>query len=150
MASPPPPADSRFWKLFEVFTTLHRHAYRLTGGRVGGRIGGAPILILHHVGRKSGRVRQSPLIYLPHRGGWVVVASKGGVDRHPAWFHNLTAANEAVVDVGRRRHRVRPRAAEGEERARLWAGLVEIFGPYAEYQTFTERRIPVVVLEPIA
>ena len=143
----PPPADSPFWKAWEVFTSFNKHLYRLSGGRVGGRLGKAPFLILHHVGRKSGKPRESPLIYLPDDDRWVIVASKGGIDRHPAWFHNLMSSQEATIEVGRDRYRVRPRVAEGDERARLWSRLVEIYKPYAEYATYTERQIPVVVLE---
>lgn len=143
----PPPPDSPFWKAWEVFTAQHKRVYRLTGGRIGGTFGKAPILILHHVGRKSGKRRESPLIHLPDGDRWVIVASKGGVDRHPAWFHNIMAAGEATAEVGRERHRVTPRVAEGDERARLWERLVAIYKPYADYATYTSRQIPVVVLE---
>jgi F420H(2)-dependent quinone reductase len=143
----PPPPDHRFWKVWEVFTSQHKRVYRLTGGRIGGRMGRAPILVLHHVGRKSGKPRESPLIYVPDGDRWVVVASKGGVDKHPAWFHNVMAAGEATVEVGRERHRVTPRVAEGEERARLWDRAVGVYKPYADYATYTERQIPVGVLE---
>ena len=79
----------------------------------------------------------------------MIVASKGGVDKHPAWFHNLKANPETVVELPREGKRsVRARVAEGEERAELWDKAVAIYKPYAEYQTYTERQIPVVVLEP--
>ena len=144
----PPPADSKAWKLINALASANKRVYRLTGGRIGGRMGKAPILILHHVGRKSGAQRETPVNYLAEGDRLVVVASKGGVDQHPAWFHNLMAAPEATVEIGRDRRRVRPRIAEDPERAELWPRLVEIYPPYAEYQAFTERRIPVVVLEP--
>ena len=80
------------------------------------------------------------------RSNLVVIASKGGDPRHPAWYLNLRDAG-AEVEVGRERRRVRARDAEGEERERLWAQMVGIYGPYAEYQKKTTRRIPVVVLE---
>jgi F420H(2)-dependent quinone reductase len=149
----PPPADSPFWKAWEGFTRLNIVLFRATRGRVGGRMPGmkARICIVHHVGRKSGKKRQSPLIYLPDGDKVVVVASKGGVDKHPAWFHNVTAMDSVEVELpGGGRRRLRPRVADGEERARLWKELVEIYPPYAEYQTYTERQIPVVVLEPAA
>ena len=75
-----------------------------------------------------------------------MIASVGGAPRHPAWYLNLQG-QEAEVQVGRERKRVRARDAEGEERERLWAQMVGIYGPYAEYQKKTTRRIPVVVLE---
>jgi deazaflavin-dependent oxidoreductase (nitroreductase family) len=145
----PPPSSSPFWKVFEVFTRANLYAFRATKGRLGGKIMGAPVLLLHHVGRKSGKPRVSPLIYTPDEPNLVVVASKGGVDRHPAWFHNLMAMGTTEVELpGGERRRVRPRVAEGEERERLWAKAVAVYKPYAEYQTYTERQIPVVVLEP--
>ena len=143
----PPPADSKLWTVINGLGTLNKHVYRLTGGRVGGRMGKAPVLILHHVGRRSGKPRETPVLYLHDGDRWVVVASKGGVDTHPAWFHNLMAAGEATIEVGRDRHEVRPRIAEDPERAELWDRLVAIYKPYASYQTYTERRIPVVVLD---
>ena len=110
----------------------------------------ARICIVHHVGRKSGAASaQSPLIYLADGDNVVVVASKGGVDKHPAWFHNVMAMDAVEVELpGGERRRMRPRVAEGDERERLWEQLVEIYKPYADYQTYTERQIPVVVLEP--
>ena len=147
----PPPAHSPFWKVWEAGTRVNIALFRATRGRVGGKMPGfkARICIVHHVGRKSGAKRQSPLIYLPDGERVVVVASKGGLDRHPAWFHNVTAMDAVEVELpGGERRRMRPRVAEGEERERLWTRLVDIYKPYAEYQTYTERRIPVVVLEP--
>ncbi|MEV4020546.1 nitroreductase/quinone reductase family protein [Nonomuraea angiospora] len=79
----------------------------------------------------------------------VIVASKGGVGAHPARFHNLMAMETTEVELpGGERRRVRPRLAEGEERAALWGRLVAMYKPYADYATYTERQIPVVVLEP--
>ena len=143
----PPPADSKIWTLINAAGTLNKRVYRLTGGKVGGRMGKAPVLILHHVGRKSGKPRETPVLYLRDGERWVIVASKGGVDTHPAWFHNLMAAGEATIEVGRDRHKVRPRVAEDPERAQLWDRLVALYKSYADYQTYTERRIPVVVLD---
>ena len=145
----PPPPDSPFWKLWEGMTRVNIALFRATGGRLGGSIGKARILLLHHTGRRSGQDRVSPLIYLQDGANVVVVASKGGVDKHPAWFHNLVAMESTEVELpGRERRRVRPRVAEGEERERLWPRLVGIYRPYESYATYTDRQIPVVVLEP--
>ena len=149
----PPPPGSPFWKVWEVGTRAHIGLFRLSGGRVGGKMPGtgSPILLLHHVGAKSGKKRVSPLIYAPDGDNAVIVASKGGVDRNPAWYHNLRAHPETEVEVpGEGRRRVRARVAEGEERARLWQKAVAVYKPYAEYQTYTERTIPVIVLERAA
>jgi deazaflavin-dependent oxidoreductase (nitroreductase family) len=129
---------------------LNTFLFRRTAGRVGGSyFGGAPVLLLHHVGRRSGQSRTSPLIYLDDSPRLVIVASKGGVDAHPAWFHNLMAMATTEVELpGGERRRVRPRVAGGTERAHLWERVVAIYQPYATYATYTEREIPVVVLEP--
>lgn len=145
----PPPSSSPFWKAFEVLTRANVLSYRLTGGIVGGRIGKARVLLLHHRGARSGKERVSPLIYLADGEDLVIVASKGGTDRHPAWFHNLRAHPDTMAEVGRQRRQVRARVAEPEERERLWPLLVGIYGPYADYQTYTERTIPLVILEPL-
>jgi deazaflavin-dependent oxidoreductase (nitroreductase family) len=107
------------------------------------------VLLLDHVGRKSGQARTNPLIYLDDAPRLVIVASKGGTDANPAWFHNLMAMATTEVELpGGERRRVRPRVAEGDERAALWERLVAVYQPYATYATHTERQIPVVVLEP--
>ena len=152
MSKKPPPPDSRFWKLFIGGTKVNTFLFRLTKGRIGGRmvggqLGKAKILLLHHVGRKSGQERVSPLIYLDDGDRLAIVASKGGVDKHPAWYHNLTANPETLVELPREKRKVRAHTASEEERAELWPRLVEIYPPYEEYQTFTERKIPVVVLD---
>jgi deazaflavin-dependent oxidoreductase (nitroreductase family) len=77
-----------------------------------------------------------------------VIASKGGIEKHPAWYHNLRANPETMVNWRGEKRRVRAHEAEGAERERLWAKMVEVYRPYASYQRRTERRIPVVVLEP--
>lgn len=142
----PPPPSSLFWKLFGVVTRVNVVAFRATGGRVGGRFGKARILLLHHVGRRSGVERVAPLIYLADDDDLVVVASKGGVDHHPAWFHNVTAHPQTTVELGGERRAVVARVANDAERARLWPLVVEIYGPYEDYQHHTERTIPLVIL----
>lgn len=146
----PPAPTSPYWKLHRQLARFNTFLFRKTGGKMGGSyFGGAPVLLLHHVGRKSGQTRISPLIYLDDSPRLVIVASKGGVDAHPAWFHNLMAMATTEVELpGGGRRRVRPRVAEGAERARLWERAVAIYKPYATYATYTERKIPVVVLEP--
>jgi deazaflavin-dependent oxidoreductase (nitroreductase family) len=146
----PPPPGSPFWKLWELGTRGNIALFRLTGGRRGSRMFGAkaPILLLHHVGAKSGKERVSPVIYLADGDDLVLVASKGGVDKHPAWLHNLRAHPETVVEVPREgKRRVRAREADDRERERLWPKLDEIWPPYKEYRGHTERKLPIVVLE---
>ena len=127
----------------------HVLAYRATGGLVGHRVPGAPpMLLLDHVGAKSGKHRTTPLAYLGDGEDLVLVASKGGSPRHPAWFHNLRANPDTTVQVGSGRRAVRARVATAEERARLWPKVVEMYGGYRHYQRRTEREIPLVILEP--
>ena len=119
MAKPPPPASSPAWKLFSAFGRLQVRLMRLTRGRIGGKMMGVPVLVLHHRGRRSGQERETPLMYLDDGADVVVVASKGGTDTHPAWFHNLMAMPETEVEFVRERRRVRPRLADAEEAARM-------------------------------
>ncbi|WP_197320378.1 nitroreductase family deazaflavin-dependent oxidoreductase [Saccharomonospora sp. NB11] len=107
----------------------------------------APILILTTTGRKSGKERKSPLIFGEDDGRYVVVASKGGAPDHPDWYKNLVANPEVKVQVKADRFAARARTATGQERARLWSRMVEVWPDYEDYQRKTEREIPVVVLE---
>jgi deazaflavin-dependent oxidoreductase (nitroreductase family) len=133
--------------IFKVMGGLHTALYRLTGGWLGGKTRGVPVLLLTVRGRKSGKVRTVPLLYGRDGERYVIVASKGGDPKHPAWYLNLRGG-DGVVEIGRDRIRVRAHDAQGEERERLWALMVGLYPPYAEYQQKTERLIPVVVLEP--
>jgi F420H(2)-dependent quinone reductase len=133
---------------WRTLTDGHVRLYRLTGGRLGGRVRGVDILLLDHVGRKSGKRRTAPLLYIEDGENVVIIASKGGSPKHPAWWVNLRSNPETTIQVGGERRRVRAREAEGDERERLWKRVVEVWPDYANYQRRTERRIPVVVLEP--
>ena len=143
----PPPPDSPFWKLFGVLTSANTKLFRATNGRIGGGIGKMRILLLHHVGRKSGTKRVTPLLYLRDDNRLVIVASKGGSEKHPAWFHNLMANPETLVELPREKRSVRARQATDEERAELWPRLVDMYGSYEAYQTYTDRKIPLIILE---
>jgi len=105
------------------------------------------MLLLDHVGAKSGIKRTSPLLYIPDGDDLVIVASKGGYPKHPAWFHNLQANPDTTVQVGSGRRQVRARVATPQERERLWPHVIESYAGYAEYQARTGREIPLVILE---
>jgi deazaflavin-dependent oxidoreductase (nitroreductase family) len=135
--------------LMELFWRVHPFVYRATGGRVLGRVMGIPVLLLTTRGRKTGAARTKPLMYLPKGDAFIVAASYAGEPRHPAWWLNLKANPVASVQAGRRELEVRAREAEGEERERLWREIVAQDEGFAEYQRRTQRRIPVVVLEPV-
>lgn len=129
--------------------SAHVLVYRLTGGLIGARLpNGLNVLLLEHVGAKSGTRRTTPLVYIRDGENLLLVASKGGAPRNPAWFHNLRAHPDAHVRVGSRRIPVRARVATAAERRRLWPRVVETYSGYADYQQRTEREIPVVILEP--
>ena len=107
-----------------------------------------PYLALTSTGRRSGKPRSTALIYGRDGDRFVIVASLGGAPKSPQWFFNLEGDPEATVHVDGRDVPVTARVADGEERARLWEMMVEVYPPYSEYQLKTERLIPVVVLEP--
>lgn len=138
--------------LMRLFLAIHVGLYRLTSGRVGGRMFGGDVLILTTTGRKSGRRRDTPVMYVrdPATGGYVVVASNGGSPSHPAWYLNARAAGTALVQVGGQQTAVGVREAQGEERERLWALAVTGFAGFDNYRQKTTRHIPVLVLTPEA
>ena len=146
----PPPSGSRLWRLLDVFSNSNVRLYRLSGGRIGGRMGQAPVLLLHHVGRKTGTPRVTPVLFLADGSRLVIVGSKGGASANPAWIGNLMKEPLTTVEVGRRRIRVRARMANEAERASYWPRLIEIYPSYAIYQERTDRVLPVVVLDPVA
>ena len=142
-------------KVMKHVARAHVWAYRRTGGRIGGRwrIGSAlfrpvPTLLLEHRGRRSGRAFTTPLLYMEDGPDLVVVASQGGLPTHPQWYLNLGAQPDTRVQVGSEVRRVRARVAGPTERAELWPRLVEVYADFAAYQSWTEREIPVMVLEP--
>ncbi|HTK63917.1 MAG TPA: nitroreductase family deazaflavin-dependent oxidoreductase [Pseudonocardia sp.] len=139
----------RAWPLLGRLADLHVAVYRLSGGRIGHRVPGmARMLLLEHTGARSGVRRTTPLVYAKDGPNLVVVASKGGHPRHPAWYHNLVANPDVAVQVGTERRTVRARVAGADERARLWALALTAYSGYDEYQRRTDREIPLVVLEP--
>jgi len=129
-------------------TKAHTTLFRATGGKFGGRLAGGPVLLLVATGRKTGRHHTTPLLYLRDGEDYVIVASNGGAAKHPVWWLNLKANPEATVEVGDRTLPVRAEEATPAEKARLWPGLVEMYGGYAGYQRKTDREIPVVLLRP--
>lgn len=135
--------------LIKFWVRVHCTFYRLTNGRVGGKVGESPILLLTTVGRKTGTRRTTPVIFLSTGRSYVVVASLAGADRHPGWYLNLEASHSADVQVMDKRIHVRAQTVDDERRRELWPQLVAIYPPYAEYQTRTTRVIPVVELFPV-
>jgi F420H(2)-dependent quinone reductase len=130
----------------------HTLLYRATGGRLGHTVPGVggKMLLLDHVGAKSGTKRTSPLLYFRDGDDLVIVASKGGYPKHPAWYHNLMANPDTTAQVGTERRPVHARTATAEERRRLWPVVVQKYRGYADYQARSKgREIPLVILEPL-
>jgi len=128
---------------------IHRTVRTLSGGRLGNSLLGMPALELHTVGRKSGKPRQAMLTAPVHdEQRTVLVASKGGDDRHPEWYLNLLANPDVELTIDGRSHPMRARVASGQERADLWPTIVAAYRGYAGYQKRTQREIPVVICEP--
>ncbi|MQY28415.1 nitroreductase family deazaflavin-dependent oxidoreductase [Nocardia aurantia] len=155
-APPPKHLDSPLLpKLFRRVGRVQVWLYRRTGGRIGGkwRIGAGfrkpvPTMLLEHRGRKSGVVYTIPLLYITDGPDTVVVASQGGLPKHPQWYHNLRAHPDTHLQIGRDRRPVRAVVADPRQRARLWPKLIEAYADFDTYQEWTDREIPVVILRP--
>jgi len=133
-----------------LFGQEHVKRYQATDGAEGHEWEGTTTLILTTTGRKSGERRSTPLIYQRHGDDFLVVASKGGADDPPLWYLNLQADPEVEVQVLGDRFKARARTATAEEKPEMWAIMAQAWPAYDEYQTKTEREIPVVVLERAA
>lgn len=119
-----------------------------SGGSEGMSMQGVPVIMLRHRGAKSGAVRKSPLIRVEHDGRYAAVASLGGAPKHPQWYFNLRANPEIELQDGTETKQLVAREVTGDEKARWWKYAAEIFPTYDEYQSKTDREIPVFVLEP--
>jgi len=137
--------------VLKTMNTMHRTVMTLSGGRIGWTAGKMPVLELTTTGRKSGEQR-STLLTSPWQDGeaMAIVASAGGNDAHPAWYLNLDADPSVRVRTEDGERSMTARTVTGEERARLWNEISEKYTNYADYQTKTDREIPVVVLEPVS
>ena len=125
--------------------------FRANGGKVGGNFEGAPVVLMHHVGRKSGKESVNPVMYLPDEtdpATIYVFASKGGAPTHPDWYWNMTEAGTAVVEVGTETYPVTVRDVTGDERDTIYAEQASRYPGFAEYAVKTDgiRTIPVLAL----
>lgn len=126
----------------------HRMVLQVTRGRIANTKRGIPIGLLATIGARSGKRRVVPLMYYPDGDRYLVVAANAGLDRHPAWFHNLLARPDATFGVGSDEHEVRARVVEGAERSDLWPRMIAHNPLWAAFQARTSRLTPVVALEP--
>ena len=127
---------------------LNVPVYRLSRGRIGGRVGKGPVLLLTTTGRKSGEPRTAPVLYLADGDRYVVINTNAGNAKTPAWSLNLRADPEAEVEVRGKRTQVRARIAEGEERTELWHKHMEQYSGWDYYEEQLDREPSVFVLEP--
>jgi F420H(2)-dependent quinone reductase len=125
-------------------------AYEDSGGTRSTELNGAPCLLLDYEGRSSGEWRRTVLIYGRDGDDYLIVASKGGADEHPLWYRNIDANPTVHLRVGTERFPARAETLTSAEKARVWPHLVDVFGPYEDYQRKTERDIPVVRLSRTA
>jgi deazaflavin-dependent oxidoreductase (nitroreductase family) len=121
--------------------------FRATRGKVGGEFEGAPLLLLHHSGAKSGKERVHPVMYQPVGDDLAVFASNAGAPVHPAWYHNVMAKPQAMIEIGTEIREVRARLATDDERQIIWSRQKELYPGFADYETQTSRQIPVVILQ---
>jgi deazaflavin-dependent oxidoreductase (nitroreductase family) len=152
----------RTWPALIRLMGGHAKVYRATNGLIGHRVPGAPeMLLLDHVGAKSGTHRYTPLVFArepPSPGApqgaqasgsnIILIASKGGYPKNPAWFYNLKANPDTTIQIGSKRMPVHARVATPEEYDRLWKLAVGVYKGYEDYRRRTDRQIPLVVLEP--
>jgi deazaflavin-dependent oxidoreductase (nitroreductase family) len=143
-------------KVMKLMSRAHVPVFKLTNGRIGSkwRVGAGfkkpvPTLLLEHTGRTSGRLFTTPLLYMDNGADVVIVASQGGLPSNPQWLANLQAHPDTRIHLrGERARPVHARVASPSEKAELWPRLVELYADFATYQAWTDREIPVVILEP--
>ncbi|HYY11311.1 MAG TPA: nitroreductase family deazaflavin-dependent oxidoreductase [Kineosporiaceae bacterium] len=123
--------------------------FRANGGKVGGPFEGAPMILVHHLGRKSGTERVNPLVYFPDGGSMVIIASAGGAPKHPDWYHNLAAVDRTTVEVGTETFEASVAEIEGDERAALWEQIKTAMPGFAEYEKTANRTIPLFRLQRV-
>ena len=138
----------RFRLFLKPFSRFNSFVYKLTGGRVMGRLQGRPVMLVTMTGARSGKPRTIPLMYVPYKDGVIVVASQGGAPRSPVWMNNLIENPDVFVQYKSKKMNLRARRADDVEKAEVWPVCVEHYREYDDYQKRTDRNIPVFVCEP--
>ena len=143
------PTEYRGVRAFiKPYARLNVFMYRLTSGRLMGKIAGRDVMLVTMTGAKSGQKRTIPLMYVPWEEGVIVVASLGGAPKSPVWYRNLVANPDIEVQYRDKVMRLRAREVDDAEKARVWPTCVEYYPPFEDYQARTARNIPVFVCEP--
>ena len=134
--------------LMRVMSRTQVWVYRVSRGKLASTFRGAPVCLLTMTGRKTGRRRTLPLIYVTHGDDVLLVASQGGLDIHPLWYHNLVANPDVEVQVAGEKRPLRARRATPEEKQQLWPAMVAVYPDFDQYQARTERDIPLMICSP--
>ncbi|WIM86294.1 nitroreductase family deazaflavin-dependent oxidoreductase [Candidatus Mycobacterium wuenschmannii] len=150
MAKPPPALNSAgTGVLIKWMSRLNTIAFKASGGRIGGTfLQGAPVALLTTIGRKTGQPRVSPLLFLRDGNRIVLVASQGGRANNPMWYLNLKANPKVTVQVKKEVLKLTARDATQEERDHYWPPLVAMYSSFEDYQSWTDRVIPIVICDP--
>lgn len=148
-----PMTDTEFKRLRQFirpYSALNAFVYRLTGGKLMGKLQGREVCLVTMTGAKSGKKRTVPLMYVPHPevDGVIIVASQGGAPKAPVWYQNLIAHPDVEVQYRDRKMKLRARQVDDDEKARLWPHCCKHYPPFDDYQKRTDRNIPVFSCEP--
>lgn len=136
-------------RISKAFVAAHTAVMRLSGGRFGSQLGDNKILLLHHIGAKSGKEYASPLVYVEDDGAYAIIASAGGQPKHPGWFHNLQKNPNTTIQIRGESISVTAEVAPKARRDSLWAHIQSVHPQFEQYQSMTEREIPIVLLRPL-
>jgi F420H(2)-dependent quinone reductase len=148
--SPPRFLNSPFTDLFlKWMARINTWMYRRNAGEgLGGTMQNSPVALLTTTGRKTGEPRVSPLLYLRDGDRVIVAASRGGSDKNPMWYLNLKANPEVSVQIKKEVLDLTARDATDDERARYWPTLVKMYPTFEDYQSWTDRTIPIIICDP--
>jgi deazaflavin-dependent oxidoreductase (nitroreductase family) len=133
----------------KLFMLVNVNAIRISRGHIGSMLGTQNILVLHSIGRKSGKHLLTPIAYFFTNGYYFLVGSNWGKEQNPAWFHNLMAEPQTMIEVWGKRLTVIARQAEGSEYEHLWLYAIVHHPPYQHYKNMTRRQIPIIILQPV-
>ncbi len=134
--------------VMRVFSRFNVWVYRMSGGRLLGSFAGSRVCLVTMTGRKTGQQRTIPLIYIPDGEDVILVASQGGLDFHPVWYKNLAASPEIEIEEGSKKRKMLARRATDDEKRDRWPHILSVYKDFDEYQTRTERNIPVMICSP--
>ena len=146
-----PMTDKEFKKLrtfIKPFSRLNTFLYKLSAGRILGKLQGLPIMLLGFTGAKSSKARTVPLMYVPYKEGVIVVGSQGGAPKSPVWVKSIQANPDITAQYKGKKMLLRARQVDDEEKAEVWPTCVKHYPPFEDYQARTDRNIPVFVCEP--